>query len=171
MACSAPIRGLCWQSLKASKFYSYCICALLSILSTVGASLIKYNKSRKKRNGKKGRHGLQAPFRMVCGYFIIPECCKPCLFLSIFQFAQLIIPYPCSAERADAQPGETRLLARDKPSRFSYVILISSPQWPGLPRANQRITKRKILFHIPVSPRCEPSAAGRSQKRRNSLSG
>ena len=26
---------------------------------------------------------------MVCGNFILPEACKPCLFLSYFQFAQL----------------------------------------------------------------------------------
>ena len=40
------------------------------------------------------RHGLQSPFRMVCGNFILPEACKPCLFLSSIQFAQLILPYP-----------------------------------------------------------------------------
>ena len=31
---------------------------------------------------------------MVCGNFILPEFCKPCLFLYLFQFAQLILPYP-----------------------------------------------------------------------------
>ena len=36
-------------------------------------------------------HGLLSPFRMVCRNFILPEVCKPCLFL--FQFAQLIVPY------------------------------------------------------------------------------
>ena len=30
---------------------------------------------------------------MVCGNFILPEACKPCLFLSSIQFAQLILPY------------------------------------------------------------------------------
>ena len=30
---------------------------------------------------------------MVCRNFILPEFCKPCLFLSFFQFAQLIVPY------------------------------------------------------------------------------
>ncbi|MGL0866513.1 hypothetical protein ACSTB5_12760, partial [Faecalibacterium duncaniae] len=38
-------------------------------------------------------HGLQTPFRMVCGNFILPEFCKPCLFLCLFLFAQLIVPY------------------------------------------------------------------------------
>ena len=30
---------------------------------------------------------------MVCRDFILPEICKPCLFLSSIQFAQLIVPY------------------------------------------------------------------------------
>ena len=30
---------------------------------------------------------------MVCRDFILPEFCKPCLFLSSFQFAKIIIPY------------------------------------------------------------------------------
>ena len=31
---------------------------------------------------------------MVCRDFILSEICKPCLFLSFFQFAKLILPYP-----------------------------------------------------------------------------
>ena len=38
-------------------------------------------------------HGLQTPSRIVCRDFILPEICKPCLFLSFFQFAQFIVPY------------------------------------------------------------------------------
>src|SRR5699024_7368873 len=38
-------------------------------------------------------HGLLSPFRMVCRDFILPEGCKPCLFLTTFQFAKLIVPY------------------------------------------------------------------------------
>ncbi len=38
-------------------------------------------------------HGLPSPFRMVCRDFILPELCKPCLFLSSFQFAKIIVPY------------------------------------------------------------------------------
>ena len=30
------------------------------------------------------RHGLLAPFRMVCHSFILPEFYKPCLFVSTF---------------------------------------------------------------------------------------
>lgn len=30
---------------------------------------------------------------MVCRDFILPEFCKPCLLLSSFQFAKLIVPY------------------------------------------------------------------------------
>ena len=36
---------------------------------------------------------MLSPFRMVCRDFILPEFCKPCLFLSTFQFAKLILPY------------------------------------------------------------------------------
>ena len=36
---------------------------------------------------------MLSPFRMVCRNFILPEICKPCLFLSTFQFAKFILPY------------------------------------------------------------------------------
>ena len=36
---------------------------------------------------------LLSDFRMVCGNFILPELCKPCLFLCSIQFAQLILHY------------------------------------------------------------------------------
>ena len=39
------------------------------------------------------RHGLLSLFRMVCRNFILPEICKPCLFLCLFQFAQFILLY------------------------------------------------------------------------------
>ena len=39
------------------------------------------------------RYGLLSPFRMVCRDFILPETCKPCLVLSFFQFAKIIVPY------------------------------------------------------------------------------
>ena len=35
---------------------------------------------------------MLSPFRMVCCDFILPEICKPCLFLSSLQFATLIVP-------------------------------------------------------------------------------
>ena len=37
---------------------------------------------------------------MVCRNFILPEICKPCLFLSTFQFAKFILPYPCTQAEA-----------------------------------------------------------------------
>ena len=40
------------------------------------------------------RYGLPSPFRRR--YFILPEFCKPCLFLSLFHSAQLIAPYRLS---------------------------------------------------------------------------
>ena len=43
---------------------------------------------------KAQKHALLSPFECLCRNFILPEICKPCLFLSIFQFAQLILPYP-----------------------------------------------------------------------------
>ena len=36
------------------------------------------------------RHGLLAPFRMVCRDFILPEFCKPCLFLFLRNLLYLI---------------------------------------------------------------------------------
>ena len=36
---------------------------------------------------------------MVCRDFILPEICKPCLFLSSIQFAQLIVPYQAEVEQ------------------------------------------------------------------------
>lgn len=36
---------------------------------------------------------MLSPFRMVCRNFILPEFCKSCLFLSLFQFAQFIVHY------------------------------------------------------------------------------
>ena len=40
---------------------------------------------------------MLSPFRMVCRDFILPEICKPCPFLSSFQFAKLILPYPIAS--------------------------------------------------------------------------
>ena len=36
------------------------------------------------------RHGLLSPFRMVCRDFILPEICKPCLFLFLRNLFYLI---------------------------------------------------------------------------------
>ena len=36
---------------------------------------------------------MQTPFGMLYRNFILPEFCKPCLFLSSIQFAQFIVPY------------------------------------------------------------------------------
>ena len=64
-----------YQSGKLSNCYAH--------MEKSGSRYLRYNLLR---------HGLQTPFRMVCGNFILPEFCKPCLFLCIF-FAQLIVPY------------------------------------------------------------------------------
>ena len=37
------------------------------------------------------RHGLLSPFRMVCRNFILPEFCKPCLFLFLRNLFYLIV--------------------------------------------------------------------------------
>ena len=39
-------------------------------------------------------YGLLSPFRMVCGIFIHPEPASYVFFFALFQFAQLIVPYP-----------------------------------------------------------------------------
>ena len=36
---------------------------------------------------------MLSPFECLYRNFILPEICKPCLFLSLFQFAKLILPY------------------------------------------------------------------------------
>ena len=55
---------------------------------------------------------------MVCRNFILPEFCKPCLFLSSFIFAQLILPYlfdrpskvfPCASQMS-WKPGEKEFI-------------------------------------------------------------
>ena len=51
-------------------------------------------------------HGLQTPFRMVCGNFILPEFCKPCLFLCLFLFAQFIVPYLLLLNKIHAKQKE-----------------------------------------------------------------
>ncbi|MCQ5045919.1 hypothetical protein, partial [Dysosmobacter welbionis] len=50
-------------------------------------------------------HGLLSPFRMVCRDFILPEGCKPCLFI----FAKLILPYQSQSQFADNFQGFQRL--------------------------------------------------------------
>ena len=40
---------------------------------------------------------------MVCRDFILPEICKPCLLLSTFQFAKLIVPYPQKRRRPEGR--------------------------------------------------------------------
>ena len=53
---------------------------------------------------------------MVCRDFILPEDCKPCLFLSAFHFAKLIVPYPAprlmSSCGAAISPKERKAAAR-----------------------------------------------------------
>ena len=41
---------------------------------------------------------------MLCCDFILPEDCKPCLFLSAFHFAKLIVPYPNFFESEHFEP-------------------------------------------------------------------
>ena len=60
--------------------------------------------------------GLQTPFRMVCRDFILSEICKPCLFLSSFQFAKLILPYPMAENFFSIL--KTERIYRHKPASF-----------------------------------------------------
>jgi hypothetical protein len=56
---------------------------------------------------------------MVCGNFILTEICKPCLFLSLFEFAQLSIPY----RLAHFQKTSIREKAREKRPAKKYRVL------------------------------------------------
>ena len=60
--------------------------------------------------------GLQTPFRMVCRDFILSEICKLCLFLSSFQFAKLILPYPMAENFFSIL--KTERIYRHKPASF-----------------------------------------------------
>ena len=52
---------------------------------------------------------------MVCRNFILPEFCKPCLLLSSFQFAKLIVPYQeLQAEIEDGKKKIRQLENREK---------------------------------------------------------
>ena len=60
---------------------------------------------------------------MVCRNFILPEFCKPCLLLSSFQFAKLIVPYHTSRKatitrwRAEVKPLVSQ--ASEHPETFN----------------------------------------------------
>lgn len=60
---------------------------------------------------------MLSPFRMVCRDFILPEGCKPCLLLSSFQFAKIIVPYrikrQIDGELQKTVDSELAELARD----------------------------------------------------------
>ena len=60
---------------------------------------------------------------MVCPNFILPEACKPCLFLSSFQFAHLIVLYlPASHDLVSTFSGGVIVCAR-KDNSFSACIV------------------------------------------------
>ena len=61
---------------------------------------------------------------MVCRDFILPEFCKPCLFLSSIQFAQLILHYQ---EIGPAPSFEVKKIGQDLPMRFgrSCFLLVT----------------------------------------------
>ena len=112
---------------------------------------------------------MLSPFRMVCHDFILPEDCKPCLFLSAFHFAKLIVPYrppfcpppsgrrPCktfsflspSLIRWIQQKAPPRLVGREGPciamlpqrGQNHSMILLTTPE-PTV-RPPSRIAKRR----------------------------
>jgi len=62
---------------------------------------------------------------MVCRNFILPEFCKPCLFLSSFIFAQLILPYP---KRKDTPFGVSFRFRLPKTLLEKSLAELSRPQ-------------------------------------------
>ena len=63
---------------------------------------------------------------MVCGNFILPELCKPCLFLCRFQFAQLIVPYPrYSKSGGNTQTRDAAAILRLLRPEFSFCLFVT----------------------------------------------
>ena len=86
---------------------------------------------------------------MVCRDFILPEFCKPCLFLSSIQFAQLILHY----------------LAVSPYLKFYQRIYLKSLQKENKYKQKKRQSKdcRSVLA-LPIFPgRRQPSIVGRSE--------
>ena len=63
---------------------------------------------------------------MVCRNFILPEICKPCLFLSTFQFAKLILPYQFMLADMEIQTQAARTLTLQVASRIDDGIVDAS---------------------------------------------
>ena len=64
---------------------------------------------------------MLSPFRMVCRNFILPEICKPCLFLSTFQFAKFILPYPALRKSKSFIP-ELSLVAVEDEKIVGHIL-------------------------------------------------
>lgn len=59
---------------------------------------------------------------MVCANFILPEFCKPCLFLCSIQFAQFIVPY----QSKSVFPTDDSLL------KMLYLAMVDiTKKWTG----------------------------------------
>ena len=59
---------------------------------------------------------------MVCRDFILPEFCKPCLFLSTFQFAKFILPYPGRADCLESKYSLMRFSSCIREYFVSYLM-------------------------------------------------
>ena len=57
---------------------------------------------------------MLSPFRMVCRNFILTETANLVLFLSIFEFAQLIVPYQRSVEKGGRLWNLGRLILQNE---------------------------------------------------------
>src|SRR5699024_1482476 len=94
-------------------------------------------------------HGLLSPFRMVCRDFILPEGCKPCLFLTTFQFAKLIVPYRPFHWRfrfldSPRQPKIQRKSRETYVPRLFLTLKLTAPVWSEWRESNSR----------PLEPHC-----------------
>ena len=86
---------------------------------------------------------------MVCRNFILPEFCKPCLFLSSFQFAKLIVPYPSSALLTCLRPKWATAMPLKMYSKKSRLKNI--PVWIfSLSTGNMHIFRKNLFATLAI---------------------
>ena len=73
---------------------------------------------------------------MVCRNFILPEFCKPCLFLASFQFAKLIVPYREIAESYGFTLKQVKQLIKRQNNKAKKIANGYIPRSKGRPRKN-----------------------------------
>ena len=91
---------------------------------------------------------------MVCRDFILPEGCKPCLLLSTFQFAKLIVPYRKASASFVINSTQSTAKSEERISvpRFSYLLPQKCSQHINELAVGRRLEKRpsrNVLHETP----------------------